>query len=148
MTTEEKIFMVSLTGEQLRYLSEAANLVSRLYMGQMEDLTYLLKGVSNAEGIREKVEELVTLVFPEKATQEPQEPTQILFDIHQVFRNVLAWEENPDGGSSIEFDDPLSMSSRPLPLVVNKESLIDLINEHVKNILNSSDCLNRGKEQS
>lgn len=139
MKSDEKPFMVFMTGEQLRLLSEAANLVSRLHVGQLGDLARVLKSASKEEGIREKVEELAILAFPDKATKEPSEPSKVLFDIHQVFRNVLALEENPEGRFSVDFDDPFPMSGRILPKVFSARDLLDsskCLSSSIESILN------------
>jgi len=42
---------------------------------------------------------------------------RIAWDIQQVVRNRLAWDKNPEGGFTVNFDSPMKSSEQPLPMI-------------------------------
>lgn len=46
---------------------------------------------------------------------ETDEDSKIAYDTYQVIRNWLAWYKNPEGGSGVDFHEPLKFSNESLP---------------------------------
>jgi hypothetical protein len=42
---------------------------------------------------------------------------KIACEIHQTMRYAISWAKNPDGGMTVNFDEPLKLTGEPLPSV-------------------------------
>jgi len=50
-------------------------------------------------------------------SKEIPDGARIAWDIQQVVRNRLAWDRNPQGGITVNFDTPMQASEQPLPVI-------------------------------
>lgn len=121
-----RTYQITLTEEQLKVLSDAANMYSRIYMGQWDaaapmdatyqgdrgELTSALRVLGSImTGIQQGSYGIYADEIPENA--------KMAFDMHRTFRHRIAWTNNPKGGFTIQYDDPsvCPASERELPLV-------------------------------
>jgi hypothetical protein len=52
---------------------------------------------------------------------EVHENAKIAWDIQQVIRYRLAWDRNPKGGMTVDFDDPMRSSTKDFPIIEEKK---------------------------
>ena len=122
------MYSLKLNEEQLNVVMKALDLYSRLQMGQVEELINPFSSpFSNRFVDRENVEKAVSVLkkeyFPELTrdsyngifSDKTPETSKIAYDIIQVVRNRLAYDKNPSGGFTVDFDDPIKSSGQPLP---------------------------------
>ena len=57
-------------------------------------------------------------IFPDLAPNEhhsnKDEDSQIMYEMHGIIRQFLAFERTPEGGFTVDFDSPLKVSQEPL----------------------------------
>ena len=140
MKTNEPTYTIKVTERQLKELSNACEVVARLRIGQPEDALRELRGESEAFVVMEDFEKFYEM---ERVVQDSTgfsrgaswgvgkfEDADILFDMHQVFRNVTSWAHakrckltESDGSRNwntmmtVNYDEPMKYSSQPLPEV-------------------------------
>jgi len=118
---------------QARVLSTATELVSRLYMGQLDVLDKV-----GAQATLTRFFKLTAELFPELEEgqhhgirdQAISDNARVLYDICQVIRHHLAWRDQPKSttgrrGShqmSCNFDEPFRTSTDEKQLITIKES--------------------------
>ena len=122
---------------QARVIQEACDLYSRLLMGQCDEIDNLMRKYHYNKDIPYETCECITNLFhqtyfPELHVQSPNcfcgifcdqtpETSKISWDILQVIRNKVAWYDNPNGGMTVDFGDPIQTSKEPLCKVEIKE---------------------------
>lgn len=128
-----KKVLLELTEEQVKTLSAACELVSRLYLGQVGELRWIAQ--RNIEPLsREEEHSIKKILFPEltinsfhsiHSTAIPDDARQ-LWDIYQVIRHYLAWKDQPNTPETrkwpeqmyVQFDEPWRTSVNcPLPKI-------------------------------
>lgn len=107
MTT--KRYQIELTEEQLQVLREATEVYARLKSGQLfvvGEHAPLKKDVypSHMDDILTPALKLIENVPFETCA----------WDMHQVIRHQLAWDNNPKGSFTVDFDPPLKRDKNPL----------------------------------
>lgn len=131
MTKEEKLYTITCNKRQLQLISMACDLVSRLQCCQFDHITNVVQpsdfGVENKHWtrlhhFRDDLLELkgyFNLNINSSygiSSPEVQNSARTWWDIHQVIRNKLAYEENPDvtpenrwrkGKITVNFDLPM-----------------------------------------
>jgi len=116
---KDKRFLINLSEDQAQALSFASELVSRLYMGQLDSLRVFSKTYEHYDEIDRLLNELrlVMRIVPELnghtntnsywgiSSPEISDRARTLFDIHQVIRHEL-WKEIPDAPKYITWASP------------------------------------------
>ena len=112
---------VDMSVEQARVIIKALDLLSRLHMGQMDEveLFYRWAGIPMNRPIPcEKVRQLCSMiksqVFPELtsggyyaiSSSKISEEARVAYDLIQALRYPIAWEENPKGDITVNYDMP------------------------------------------
>jgi len=121
-----KKYTLTLTEDQARALSDAAELVSRLYMGQLDFLRVFSKS-DNYEAVYKALDDLRELMglIPKGCTRnafygisskEISNVARTLFDAHQVIRHQI-WKDTPSMPRHITWASPAMQTddSQDLP---------------------------------
>ncbi len=120
---------LELTENQLKVISEACDILSRLYSGQIKELNK----ISHTQIPEHLLIGLKPFMFPELSTNSSysissskiNDNARVLYDIHQVIRYYLAWKDEKNSPKNrnwekqigVQFDDPINFSKEPLPKV-------------------------------
>ncbi|BAT56719.1 hypothetical protein NOS3756_57310 (plasmid) [Nostoc sp. NIES-3756] len=117
---------LELNDEQLNIISKACELLSRIYMGQIEEVALLFSDLPD-EQYQELVDTLKSLKSIIKVTSKQSnsgirdenipEVARYAYDIHQVIRHYLAWKHFPQGGSAVHFNSPNAYGNLSLPTI-------------------------------
>ncbi|BAY42337.1 hypothetical protein NIES2111_67600 (plasmid) [Nostoc sp. NIES-2111] len=117
---------LELNDEQLNVISKACELLSRIYMGQIEEVALLFSDLPN-EQYQQLVDTLKSLKPIIKFTSKQSnsgirdesipEVARYAYDIHQVIRHYLAWKNQTGGGNAVHFDSPKPYGSLSLPKI-------------------------------
>lgn len=105
-----KRYLIRLDTEQIQVINEATELLSRILIGQPEELAglFISSPKVDQEKLREVLDTLKTIAFPRLTrTQhygimsgEVPEKARIAFDIYQVTRSHLTWDDHFQGEPS------------------------------------------------
>jgi hypothetical protein len=129
---------VTLTPEQAGVVVDALDLLSRIHIGQFHTISeqFFEKLLDSDAIIRMEncLLEARQEVFPEltgpghshsMTGEKVAEAGKVSWDILQVVRNASAFAGNPEGGHTVDFNDPMFVSkSVPRP-VANSVSILD-----------------------
>jgi hypothetical protein len=128
----DKPYQLFLTEKQAQVLVNALDLYSRIGMGQLSEVAYVLRlnALGNPNGQADalaKVEKLTREaasywmggsgsyygIFSDKIN----DSFRVAWDLQQVIRYRLAWDRNPEGGIQVNFDKPLKSSQESLAYI-------------------------------
>lgn len=121
-------YRLEITRKQAQVIQEACDLYSRLKCGQMEELLrfFDLRARASRDDFQaarvflEKIGQIVTGLGPgvshSVGSHEIGDEARVAYDLLQVIRNRLAWEEKPEGGLAVDFDEVRHGSQEPIPL--------------------------------
>ena len=130
--SEQRKYRLTLNTKQALVVVQALDLHSRLIAGQVEELgrRFRMERASDPEMTLEQLDRvddaarlLKAVMFPElrgnaahgiHSDKIPDE-ARVAYDLLQVLRNRLAWDENPEGGIQVWFDDPTQTSYEEKP---------------------------------
>lgn len=127
------MYKLTLNKEQAKVIAQALDLFARIGCGQFEELlrhptmskrmidmmdnpNYLERKESIETGIY--LAKLLIADLPPNASISivaADEHNRIAYDIYQVIRHKMAWEERPEGGLEVNFNEPMKWSEQPLP---------------------------------
>jgi hypothetical protein len=104
----------------------ALDLYSRVRMGQFHQIVHIFLPYRNFDCV--VAERFLTMareeIFPELDRNayygifnREVGDGQVTWDIYQVIRHAMAWHRNPNGGWTVDFDEPMVASNEPLPSV-------------------------------
>lgn len=117
---------LELNDEQLSVISKACEILSRIYMGQLEEVAWLFSSLPEVryQELAETLKGLnsVITLMPKQAhfgirDERVPEEARCAYDIHQVIRHYLAWKQQPNGGFGINFDSPQAYGKTSLPKI-------------------------------
>ncbi len=124
----QKHYKIILTEEQARVISNACEIVSRVMSGQHKSALDILPWNESLSQDLYDLHEMVTKFLRERkslkmgvdgwtsslgiANHETPEDAKIAFDIHQVIRHRIAWDNHVEGESTmyVSFDTPYLVS--------------------------------------
>jgi len=124
----ETRYVLTLTPEQARVVSRACELFTRLHIGQLNELTWELLDLSRKDfcECRDAAEPLLLMIrrlyFPDLILPGASYGvgknlvSDRAWDVYQVIRHALAWQEHPEGGVTVDFHTPFSVANEPLPI--------------------------------
>jgi hypothetical protein len=135
-TTPGRSYKLHVTESQLQAIRNACELLARVHMGQLFAVAEALARYNLADRyceLREGLEALQPLVHGLPANSYPGIHSPKLadeagqaWDIHRVCRHILAWDRNPEGAWTVDFDDPASAPCcPPIPAVEPAEGQPD-----------------------
>lgn len=118
-----KKYLLEIDEEQAKVLVRACDLLSRVHGGQLDTIVHvLLTGGGCANGgctidhltpiqINTLQDTLGSLrpLLPQQAIMSPKisDEARTAYDLQQVIRHRLAWDNNPDGGATVDFNTPM-----------------------------------------
>lgn len=122
------MYTLTVSKEQAEVISRATEFLARIQMGQLEDVYYQLldgqkfKNMQHTEqqSVRQLLADAALIVTGHRGatlgmhTQNVPDSARTSWDIYQVIRHVLAWEDHPQGGIQVDFHEPLKVSGQPL----------------------------------
>ena len=126
MKKPEERYVLTLTPEQEYIVEQALELLARLHIGQLERIAELLCDPRDKDYCkrRDLARDLLRLaaivVFGRSAYNYPdvkersQEHEQA-WTIYSVLRYTRSWHENPKGGITVNYDEPLNLAGGPMP---------------------------------
>lgn len=122
----ETRYVLTLTPEQTRVVSRACELFTRLHIGQFNELTWELLDLSRKDfcDCRDAAEPLLLqlrrLYFPDLVLPGASYgvgkhlASDRAWDVYQVIRHAMAWNEHPEGGVTVDFHPPFSAANEKL----------------------------------
>jgi len=120
---------VQLNDAQWRVVREALDLYSRLLAGQVsmvdEVLRAHLEDVPEHESARDALVQFKRVWFPaapyngNMGITHPalSEEARVAYEIAASLERAAAWHQKPEGGSGVNFREPLRVSEQALPVV-------------------------------
>ena len=126
MENPKERYILTLTPDQERIVEQALELLARLHIGQFERVAELLCDPRDTDYCkrRDLARDLLRLaaivVFGRSAYNYPdvkersQEHEQA-WTIYSVLRYTRSWHENPKGGITVNYDEPLNLAGGLMP---------------------------------
>lgn len=131
--SKEPLLTLTLPVEYARILADAAELYARLGIGQYGELLQMardglvidregqptkLANIEAAEPLLNEIKRLLT-GYPANASHGIYAPTlpkrfQYAHAVEKAIRHRLAWDTHPQGGTSVQFDEPLFDVEKPV----------------------------------
>lgn len=126
MKEPEERYVLTLTSEQEYIVEQALELLARLHIGQFERVAELLCDPRDIDYCkrRDLARDLLRLaaivVFGRNACNYPDingksEEHERAWTIYSVLRHARSWHENPEGGFTVNYDEPLNLTGGPMP---------------------------------
>lgn len=127
-------YTLHLNEEQARVLIKALDFYSRIGIGQFREIVSnfvfdwcsifkhkegYYKAMKLAEAHIDLAKKLLTKM-PHNASlgissPETPETAKVAYDLQQVIRHKVAWTNNPEGGHTVDFHEPMKVSEQELP---------------------------------
>ena len=108
---------LELSGRLVRVASVASEIYARLLARQLSIVFEYLPAVSPQEW-QHDLECVFKKLKGLENSKDRGTKKNIAWDILLVLRHRLAWDANPEGGNTVDFGTPLSMSGVPLPTII------------------------------
>lgn len=107
--------ITNLSETQLQIIQEALDLYARVKVNQLGTVAYsCMEELGNNFGsLRDILHAIEKKEFISNNVHQSKKAC-IAFDIHDVIRHKLSWDRHPEGGWTVNFDDPLHWGSEPL----------------------------------
>lgn len=124
-------YQLTLTEGQAQVLSDALDIYSRLHMGQLDSLQEILAcysktrpGMAPFHEIRQTLQDIEPMItglsnhaYYGIHSPELKDTARVAWDLHRVLRHRLAWDRNPEGGFTVQYDKPDQSSQEPLATI-------------------------------
>ena len=122
----EERYILTLTPEQEIIVEQALELIARLRIGQFERIAELLCDprdiyyCKRRDLARDLLRLAAIVVFGRNACNYPDikkksEEHERAWTIYSVLRHARSWHENPKGGITVNYDEPLNLAGGPMP---------------------------------
>ena len=120
-------YVLRLNSDQAHVLSRACEFYARMHIGQLNEIRWDLsisRGNCNIDYdlVDYAINILRHQLFPDlvhpgaSLSIWDNNPTaEHAWNIYQVIRYALAWQEHPEGGITVNFHDPMQLGKEPLP---------------------------------
>lgn len=104
----DRQYQITATGRQVDDLSFACETMARIEIGQMNAIidALPLKGDTDTYALLHQIEYLL------KPYLKPNLPHSPFFTMHQSLRHRRSWDIHPEGGMTVNFDEPLILDSK------------------------------------
>ncbi|MFW6310953.1 MAG: hypothetical protein ACOC1K_01830, partial [Nanoarchaeota archaeon] len=119
------IYLIELSKNQLELISFCCDVISRIKAGQIKEIKRVLSNINTNNNDLKVIDyylrEIKKIYFSELeensyygiTNTELDENAKILYDIHQVIRNTIAWKNQPEGNPlRVDFDPVFKTSSQ------------------------------------
>lgn len=120
-------YQIELNEKQVNYLIKALDLYTRIGLGQFEEILnwefqWNKLSYEFSTEIRQRLDFIKCLLtgLPSSASRgifgsDTPEGCKIAYDIQQVVRHCVAWNNKPEGDWTVDFREPMNASQEPLP---------------------------------
>lgn len=103
-------------------LNKALDLHCRIHAGQISEIQHVLPGPYDHDIVLGLLDTVKTLIFPELRDSQSfglsaKEESRITYEMHSDIRRFLAYERNPKGGMTVDFDETFKITKEP-PLTI------------------------------
>ena len=126
MENPKERYILTLTPEQERIVEQALELLARLHIGQFERIAELLCDprdtdyCQRSDLARDLLRLAALVVFGRSACNYPDikaksKGHESAWTIYSVLRYTRSWNENPEGGFTVNYDKPLNLAGGPMP---------------------------------
>lgn len=107
-----KKYVLEITEEQAVAISNACEVAARIGMYQLHDICRFLphSGLGKEKEIYDLLWEMYIRYTNSMENYKKPEQTNVLWDLYQVIRHRISWDNNPTGGMTVNFDRPLKTS--------------------------------------
>lgn len=113
-------YNITVTQEQAKLLSLVLDLYSRMESGQLDYVFSMIpwkhnEDLKSAKPLLKELQLLLTgIQNGNLGIGNVSNSAKMAYDLHQVIRHRLSWDENPNGGIQVNFDKPMKWSDEPL----------------------------------
>ena len=120
-------YILKLNSDQAHVLSRACEFYSRMHIGQLNEIKWDLSVKRWNDNIDHDLIEYAINILRQQFFPELVHPGASLsiwdnnstaehaWNIYQVVRHALAWQEHPEGGITVNFHEPMKFGKEPLP---------------------------------
>ena len=121
-----KKYNLEVNRDQLQTIKRALEFYSRIGMGQLNEVTsweFNFKDLNDVDRrytedalgyIGELLTDLPRNAYRGIGHRDVPDSCTSAFDMYQVIRHHIAWEDHPEGGLFVQFDTPMKFSKQPL----------------------------------
>lgn len=128
-------YLLEINEEHAKVIIEALDVFSRIHMGQLNIIAEQLNfsnffnktNIHNTD-FRKKIDELKAIIGLSSSghlgirSEVVHEDAKVAYDIQQIIRHKLAWDKNPQGGYSVDFQELFKCSkSETLPKIYGEK---------------------------
>lgn len=119
---QSKTYQISLNSKQIYLLNKALDLHCRIHAGQISEIQHVLPGPYDHDIVLGLLDTVKTLIFPELRDSQSfglsaKEESRVTYEMHSDIRRFLAYERNPKGGMTVDFDETFKITKEP-PLTI------------------------------
>ena len=126
MKEPEERYVLTLTPEQEYIVEQALELLARLHIGQFERIAELLCDPRDTDYCKRRdlacdlLRLAAIVVFGRSPINYPDvkgksTEHELAWTIYSVLRYTRSWHENPEGGITVNYDEPLNLAGGPMP---------------------------------
>ena len=127
--SQEPTYTIEVTKAQAEVISTACELFARLRMGQFYDIVWKVFPDRMSEVNLSEIEkhlEVAGKLLRNKGSHESNdsertEKSRRAWDLHQVIRYRLSWDDKPQGGTTVNFYEPLVTAQETLAQIQRKD---------------------------
>ena len=124
---DDEVFILRLTRDQEIIVEQACELLARLHIGQFEQIPFFMMEHSKdvdewcrrRDDARDALKLAACLIFGRNMYGMPDcqktESHHRAWSVYEVLRYHRCWHDNPDGGTGVCYDKPMSLNGEPLP---------------------------------
>ena len=133
-------YTITVTENQARLIAQALDLVSRLQMGQWSEFIDWLPHQRQfcRHNLREQIQPIMSEHFRKTKPEGCQyaidgwgghygvysefipDTARVAWDLQKVIEHRLAWDRQPEGGFTVDFDGPRHVGGEPLAKIVKE----------------------------
>lgn len=133
MNNQDTIYVLELTPEQSRAIQRACEFYARMRFGQFQEVTWQLMNFRDDDFCerRDKAEDLLfearKFIYPELETRGHSYgvgrdyEADSAWEVYEALRYEMAWHEHPEGGITVNFDQPMRFAGAGVPKCFVKE---------------------------
>lgn len=115
---------LDMTVAQAEVIIRALDLIGRLHMGQIDEIESVLRKLYKGKmpfpggDIKRLCDDIRFYAFPELErgsyygirSENVSDEARVGYDLIQVLRHAIAWHKRPEGGVTVDFDEPYQTS--------------------------------------
>ena len=134
------MYNLKINKKQLKVISKALDIYSRIGIGQVDEILWhpsvakkmwvknnnLTENKINHKLVRKMLDDIKKIVWNYDPNtyggiSMAEEDDKVAYDLYQVIRHKLAWEEKPEGGITVNFHEPMKWSKEELAKIKNMD---------------------------